>query len=83
MWGKGLAFLIGAATGVAGCLFLKSDFGKECVSNLADKCRPITKEGKEWVDAKIKKVTGKFPSNNEEASFSYSYTSESTAGVEE
>jgi len=74
--GKILAFLSGAAVGVAGCLFLKSDLGKECVNTVVDKCRPLTEEGKEWVDSTIKKVTNKFPSGSDETAFSYTYTSE-------
>jgi hypothetical protein len=83
MWGKCLAFLAGAAVGAAGYAFVKSDLGKECITNLADKCRPLTQEGKDWVNSTIKKVSGKFPSNAEEASFSYSYTAESAADLAE
>jgi hypothetical protein len=75
--GKFLAFLAGTAAGVAGCLFVKSDLGKECITTLADKCRPLTEEGKEWIDSTIKKVAEKFPSGGGEAgSYSYTYTSE-------
>ncbi|MCL1791441.1 MAG: hypothetical protein FWG40_08880 [Peptococcaceae bacterium] len=73
--GKFLAFVSGAAAGVLGYIFVKSDLGKECITIVADKCRPLTEEGKEWVDSTIKKVTDKFPSGGDETTFSYTYTS--------
>ena len=80
--GKVIAFLSGAAAGVLGYMFVKSDLGKECITTIADKCRPLTEDGKEWVDTTLKKVTDRFPSGSEETTFSYTYTSGSEEDVE-